>query len=118
MNTLDETLLRQALDALVYHREQTRPIEGTDKAIAALEARLKFAPVLEICHHRQGRADWHHWQCAGCGWIRPGGPTRGPDEQGFFPSMEAVKEYDKFRTYPGMGEVLPMVRAVPGGAHG
>jgi len=31
-------LLRQALLALEYHREQTRPIERTDQAIAALRA--------------------------------------------------------------------------------
>lgn len=36
----DELLLRMALDALEYHREQTRPIEQTATAIAALHARL------------------------------------------------------------------------------
>lgn len=35
-----DALLRQALDALEYHREQTRPIERTDAAIAALRERL------------------------------------------------------------------------------
>ena len=37
----DMALLRQALDALTYHREQTRPIDLTDAAIAALRARLE-----------------------------------------------------------------------------
>lgn len=88
-------------------------MEAAD-VIDTLRARLAqqdAEPVagLEVCQHRQGRADWNHWECADCGWIRPGGPTRGPDAQGFFPSMAAVKEYDKFKTYPGMGEVLPMI---------
>jgi len=33
-------LLQQALDALEYHREQTRPIQRTEDAIAALRVRL------------------------------------------------------------------------------
>ena len=33
-------LLRQALDALVYHREQTRPIHQSNEAIEALQAAL------------------------------------------------------------------------------
>lgn len=36
----DERLLRQAMDALENHRDQTRPIEQTDVAIAELRARL------------------------------------------------------------------------------
>ena len=36
----DAALLKRALEALEYHREQTRPIEWTDAAIAALRARL------------------------------------------------------------------------------
>ena len=36
----DDDLLRMALDALEHHREQTRPIERTDAAIAALRERL------------------------------------------------------------------------------
>lgn len=36
----DEELLRMALAALEYHREQTRPIGRTDAAIAALRERL------------------------------------------------------------------------------
>lgn len=39
-NDRDEALLRQALEALEYHREQTRPIERTAQAIAALLKRL------------------------------------------------------------------------------
>lgn len=37
----DELLLRMALDALEYHRDQTRPIERTSTAIDALHARLR-----------------------------------------------------------------------------
>ena len=33
--------LQQALEALVYHREQTRPIDRTDAAIAALREWLE-----------------------------------------------------------------------------
>lgn len=36
-----ETLLQQALDALEYHSEQTRPIERTAQAIHALRAHLR-----------------------------------------------------------------------------
>ena len=36
----DEELLRQALEALEHHLEQTRPIERTEAAIAALRGRL------------------------------------------------------------------------------
>lgn len=37
----DTILLRQALEALEYHREQTRPITQTDEVIDALRARLR-----------------------------------------------------------------------------
>jgi hypothetical protein len=36
----DELLLQGALDALEYHRDQTRPIERTSTVMAALHARL------------------------------------------------------------------------------
>lgn len=36
----DTALLFRALNALVYYREQTRPIEVTDRVIDALQARL------------------------------------------------------------------------------
>ena len=35
------TLMRQALEALEYHKEQTRPIGRTDEVIKALGAALK-----------------------------------------------------------------------------
>ena len=35
-----DALLRQALEALEHHREQTRPIQQTDAAIATLRERL------------------------------------------------------------------------------
>lgn len=38
-----EALLRHALDALEYHRDQTRPIALTDAAIAGINAHLKGA---------------------------------------------------------------------------
>jgi phage shock protein A len=41
MHESDTALLRQALEALEYHVEQTRPIEQTSEAIAALKDRLK-----------------------------------------------------------------------------
>lgn len=37
----DEALIWQMLDALEYHRDQTRPIDHTDSAIAAARARLE-----------------------------------------------------------------------------
>ena len=40
----DEALIRQMLEALEYHRAQTRPIELTDEAITAGRARLEKAP--------------------------------------------------------------------------
>lgn len=36
----DEALIRQLVEALEYHRDQTRPIDHTDSAIAAARARL------------------------------------------------------------------------------
>lgn len=36
----DEALLRQALDALKHHTEQTRPVHRTNTVIAALRERL------------------------------------------------------------------------------
>lgn len=43
-NTLREAL-QQALDALIYHREQTRPIQRTDDAIEAARAALAAKPA-------------------------------------------------------------------------
>ena len=40
----DEALIRQMLDALEYHRAQTRPIDRTDDAITAGRARLEGKP--------------------------------------------------------------------------
>jgi len=40
----DTALLRQALDALEYHMQQTRPIDKTSDAITAIRARLDGAP--------------------------------------------------------------------------
>ena len=40
----DEALIRQLLDALEYHTEQTRPIARTDDAITAALLRLKGKP--------------------------------------------------------------------------
>ena len=37
----DEALIRQLVEALEYHRDQTRPIDRTDQAIAAARARLE-----------------------------------------------------------------------------
>jgi hypothetical protein len=39
----DEALLQNALLALEYHREQTRPIQRTTESIVALRARLSSA---------------------------------------------------------------------------
>ena len=64
---------------------------------------------MKECEHHKGHPEWDFWQCDDCGWISPSGKHRGPNARGFFPSMEAVNLYDKFRTYPGMGEVKPMV---------
>lgn len=40
----DEALIRQMLEALEYHTVQTRPIEKTNKVMAAARARLEKAP--------------------------------------------------------------------------
>lgn len=53
----DRELLQLALDALEYHQSQTRPIGGTDAAIAALRQRLaqpELEPV-ECLWKRNGR---------------------------------------------------------------
>lgn len=51
----DETLLRQALDALEYHREQTRPIEQTGAAIAALRLRMRPSRSITGLHQADKR---------------------------------------------------------------
>ncbi len=43
--TTDRTVMQQALGALQYHVEQTRPIDRTDAAIAALQSRLSAEPA-------------------------------------------------------------------------
>ena len=40
----DEALILQLVEALEYHRAQTRPIERTDEAITAGRARLEGKP--------------------------------------------------------------------------
>ena len=40
----DDALIRQMLEALEYHRAQTRPIDRTDEAITAGRARLEGKP--------------------------------------------------------------------------
>lgn len=40
----DDALIRQLVEALEYHRAQTRPIELTDEAITAGRARLEGKP--------------------------------------------------------------------------
>ena len=38
--TIDSALLEQALEALEYHPQQTRPIQNTEHAILAIRAEL------------------------------------------------------------------------------
>lgn len=40
----DDALIRQLVEALEYHRAQTRPIDRTDEAITAGRARLEGKP--------------------------------------------------------------------------
>ena len=40
----DDALIQQLVEALEYHRAQTRPIELTDEAITAGRARLEGKP--------------------------------------------------------------------------
>lgn len=40
----DEALIQQLVEALEYHRAQTRPIDRTDDAITAGRARLEGKP--------------------------------------------------------------------------
>lgn len=42
----DDSLLQMSLDALEYHCDQTRPIERSSEAIAALRARLGHNAVM------------------------------------------------------------------------
>lgn len=59
----DEALMLEALQALEYHQEQTRPIERTSLAIGALRGRLAFAvrngyqPIDTTAHHRMCRCE-------------------------------------------------------------
>lgn len=60
------------------------------------------------CKHQSGKPRWDYWECNACGWIQPSGVVRGPNK-GFFPSMDAVTEFDKFKYYPGMDEIKPLI---------
>jgi hypothetical protein len=61
------------------------------------------------CDHKSGTPHYDFYSCNACGWLKPCGQHRYGQNNGWFPSMEAVKAYDKFKTYPGMGEVKPMM---------
>jgi hypothetical protein len=65
------------------------------------------------CQHKNGTAHWDYYGCNDCGWIMPSGPNRGGPHNGWFPSLDAVREFDKFKTYPGMSEVKPMSMLSP-----
>lgn len=80
--------LRAALDAM-----QSAPPQ--QDAIAALPCR----------HANREHLDYDHVICTDCGWVTPSGEHRGP-HRGWFPSPEAVKAWDKYKTYPGMAEHL------------
>lgn len=59
------------------------------------------------CEHMHGTVPhWDHSTCKKCGWVIPYGQHRGPNN-GFFPSMDALLEFDKFKFYPGMNEIKP-----------
>jgi len=63
--TAEYKLLQQALDALVYHMEQTRPIQKTMAAIAALDEALaqpQAEPVAWRWRERphESWGDWRH----------------------------------------------------------
>jgi len=59
-----------------------------------------------ICGHENGHADWDFWLCEDCRWLSPSGAQRGPFSRGFFPSLDAVKEFDKYGSFPGMYDLL------------
>lgn len=65
---------QQALDALIYHVEQTRPIERTTQAITALRAALQDKAV-EV-HGYEPAGFLLHWPAPGGGrdilWSRDG----------------------------------------------
>lgn len=44
----DITLLEQALDALEYHTEQTRPLQKSSEAIAALRSKINDYHTREL----------------------------------------------------------------------
>lgn len=55
------------------------------------------------CDHEHTTTHYDFVSCNECNWIVPTGQYRGPFK-GWFPSMDAVREFDKYRTFPGMQE--------------
>jgi hypothetical protein len=62
---------------------------------------------MEICKH-DGEKDvgWDEVTCLDCGWVKPSGPARGPNN-GWFPSVKAVKDFDAYKFYPGINDTKP-----------
>lgn len=60
-------------------------------------------PKIE-CKHNRTTPSWDYVRCNDCGWIITGTGVN----RGWFPSMEAAKEFEKYKTYPGYGEVKPL----------
>jgi hypothetical protein len=61
------------------------------------------------CKHEKGTPHWDYYQCDCCGWVSPSGPADGRPNKGWFPSMYAFTEWGKYKTYPGMGAVVPLM---------
>jgi hypothetical protein len=65
----------------------------------------------ELCDHYPNTSTYCDYvQCNDCTWITPGGNNDAQPNNGWFPSMEAFKEWKKYKFYPGMDVVKPTRR--------
>lgn len=63
----------------------------------------------ECIHDGKKVTGWDQVTCCKCGWISPSGQCRGI-HGGWFPSHDAVRDFDKYGAYPNMRDAIPLER--------
>lgn len=99
--------LRAALEAAEAELEEWRFTNRIDE-LQRENDRLRAAQPdsgrdAARCEHQNKDVGWEEVTCLDCGWVKPSDEIRGP-HRGWFPSVDAVRAWDKYKTYPGMQE--------------
>lgn len=89
------------IDALFAKQIKNESRIWPDWRTSDLDKAIEHVRSKAACKHKNGHPEWDFYQCDDCGWIRPSGQMRGP-HQGWFPTLDCAKAWDKYRTYPGM----------------